>query len=89
MSENKCDGAFIEEVEGRWEFQHTIDAFTFPRLLDLAKRGVQSEPKIFSGMSFREIQTAADAMSDRSVPMRVDDLTMLVANLAARLKEKE
>lgn len=34
----KCDGAFLEEVEERWQFRHTIDAYTFPRLLELAKK---------------------------------------------------
>ena len=32
-----CDGAFLEEVEAKWEFGKGIDANTFPRLLKLAK----------------------------------------------------
>jgi hypothetical protein len=37
--DQKCDAAFIEEVKWRWEFEHTIDAYNFPRLLALAEKG--------------------------------------------------
>lgn len=41
MSEEKCDGEFLEEVESQWELRQSIDAFTFPRLLGLAKQGAR------------------------------------------------
>ena len=36
--EDQCNESFIEEVCGRWINQHTIDTYTFPRILELAKR---------------------------------------------------
>jgi hypothetical protein len=36
--DEKCDGAFLEEVENRWEFEKTIDACeAIPRLIRMAK----------------------------------------------------
>ena len=55
MSEEKCDGAFLEEVEARWEFDKTIDAYTFPRLLALAKQSLtKPEPMITEGARIDE-----------------------------------
>jgi hypothetical protein len=44
--DNVCDDAFLLEVESKWEIFKTIDAFTFPRLLALAKRARVLEVKI-------------------------------------------
>ena len=36
----QCDGAFIEGVEDRWEYVHSIDACDIPRLIGMAKRNI-------------------------------------------------
>lgn len=36
--ETQCDEAFLEEVQGQFEFHHTINASDFPRLLAIAKK---------------------------------------------------
>ena len=46
-------------------------------------------PDVFSGMDFAEIQIAADRMLSGHADMsRIDKLLLLIANLAARMKER-
>ncbi len=36
--EDQCNESFLEEVCARWINQRAIDTYTFPRILELAKR---------------------------------------------------
>ena len=67
MAEIKCDGAFLEEVRNRWDFQRTIASYSFPRLLRLAEKSgiLQTENKRLKD-ELKKAEIAAISLSWRS-----------------------